>query len=413
MDKQQAVVIGGGAAGFFCAISIAEFNPDIRVLILESGKQTLRKVKISGGGRCNLTHHCFEPQSLVTHYPRGQRELLGPFFQWQPNDMIRWFHDRGIPTKREEDGRVFPSSNSSQSVIECFESEARGAGIQVIKNSPVTSFGYSEGNGLWEVKTEKAETYTASHLCVACGTLKHSKISSYLEALGHSISPPIPSLFAFNIPKHPLAELSGLSLPEAQVSIPSLKISQEGPILITHRGLSGPSVIKLSSWAAKKLFQKNYRFTININWLGAAEGSKSAETIKNARAQYPKSSIAKCPFTVIPKRLWQKLLEIQNIPQDITWSHLSRQQEEMILDGLVRFSLPVDGKTTNKEEFVTCGGVSLKEINFKTMESKKIERLFFAGECLDIDGVTGGFNFQSAWTTARIAAKHISSPKDP
>jgi len=409
MDKQQAVVIGGGAAGFFCAISIAEFNPDIRVLILESGKQTLRKVKISGGGRCNLTHHCFEPRSLVTHYPRGQRELLGPFFQWQPNDMIRWFHNRGISTKREEDGRVFPSSNSSQSIIECFESEARDAGIQVIKNSPVTSFGYSEGQESWEVNTGNGETYSSSHLCVACGTLKYSRISSCLEKLGHSISPPIPSLFAFNVHSHPLATLSGLSLPNVRVSIPSLKISQDGPILITHRGVSGPAVIKLSSWAAQKLFHKDYRFTIEINWLGASEDWTSTETIKNARVQYPKSSITKCPFDIIPKRLWQKILEIQNIPHDLTWSHLSRQQEERIWNGLVKFNLPVDGKTTNKEEFVTCGGVSLKEINFKTMESKKIERLYFAGECLDIDGVTGGFNFQSAWTTARIAAKHISS----
>ena len=409
MDKQQAVVIGGGAAGFFCAISIAEFNPDIRVIILESGKQTLRKVKISGGGRCNLTHHCFEPRSLVTHYPRGQRELLGPFFQWQPNDMIRWFHNRGISTKREEDGRVFPSSNSSQSIIECFESEARDAGIQVIKNSPVTSFGYSESKESWEVNTDNGGTYTSSHLCVACGTLKYSRISSCLEKLGHSISPPIPSLFAFNLPSHPLAKLSGLSLPDVRVSIPSLKISQDGPILITHRGVSGPAVIKLSSWAAQKLFHKDYRFTIEINWLGAREDSISTETIKNARVQYPKSLITKCPFDIIPKRLWQKIIEIQKIPHDITWSHLSRQQEERICNSLVRFILPVDGKTTNKEEFVTCGGVSLKEINFKTMESKKIERLFFAGECLDIDGVTGGFNFQSAWTTARIAAKHISS----
>jgi len=408
MNERQAVVIGGGAAGFFCAISIAEFNPDIRVLILESGKQTLRKVKISGGGRCNLTHHCFEPQSLVTNYPRGQRELLGPFFQWQPNDMIRWFHNRGISTKIEEDGRVFPSSNSSQSIIECFESQARDAGIQVIKNSLVTSFGYSESKGLWEVNTEKGVSYSASYLCVACGTLKHSKISTCLEKLGHSISPPIPSLFAFNIPNHPLAKLSGLSLPNARVSIPSLRIYQDGPILVTHRGVSGPAVIKLSSWAAKELFQKNYRFTIEINWLGAPEDSRSTETIKNVRAQNPKSSIAKCPFKVIPKRLWQKLLQIHNIPPDITWSHLSRQQEEIIWGGLVKFSLPVEGKTTNKEEFVTCGGVTLKEINFKTMESKKIEKLFFAGECLDIDGVTGGFNFQSAWTTARLAAKEIS-----
>jgi predicted Rossmann fold flavoprotein len=412
MNNQQAVVIGGGAAGFFCAISIAEFNPDIRVLILESGKQTLRKVKISGGGRCNLTHHCFEPQSLVTNYPRGQRELLGPFFQWQPNDMIRWFYDRGISTKTEEDGRVFPLSNSSQSIIECFESQARNAGIQIIKNSTVTSFGYSEGKGLWQVNTHKGETHTSSHLCVACGTLKNSRILSCLEKLGHSISPPIPSLFAFNIPSHPLAKLSGLSLPNARVSIPSLKIYQDGPILVTHRGVSGPAVIKLSSWAAQKLFQKNYRFTIEINWLGAPEDSRSTETIKNARVQNPKSSIAKCPFQVIPKRLWQKLLQIHNIPPDITWSHLSRQQEEIIWGGLVKFSLPVEGKTTNKEEFVTCGGVTLNEINFKTMESKKIEKLFFAGECLDIDGVTGGFNFQSAWTTARLAAKEISAQKD-
>ena len=402
------IVVGGGAAGFFCAISIAELNSSTKVTLLEAGKKTLRKVKISGGGRCNLTHHCFEPKLLTSHYPRGQRELLGPFFQWQPKDMIQWFTERGIATKREADGRVFPVSNSSRSIIDCFEKEVRKKDIQVLRNSMVTNIQCIKNTNSWLVETEGGATHEGDQLCIATGTLKNSRISSCLEKLGHTLSPPIPSLFAFNVSSHPLSGLSGLSLQDAEVTIPSLSISQMGPVLITHKGISGPAVIKLSSWAAKKLFFKDYRFEVLINWLGSNGGMEGRMVLKNVRKEHPRSIIGNCPYPLIPKRLWVKLLEQQSIAKDITWAHLSKEQEKSIYEYLTAFRLPVDGKSTNKEEFVTCGGVSLTDVNFKTLESKKAKGLFFAGECLDIDGVTGGFNFQSAWTTARIAATRIA-----
>ena len=409
METREVIVVGGGAAGFFCAISVAELNPCTRVTLLEAGKKTLRKVKVSGGGRCNLTHHCFEPKLLTSHYPRGQRELLGPFFQWQPKDMIQWFTERGIATKREADGRVFPVSNSSQSIIDCFENEVRRKNIQLLKNSMVTDIQHIKNTNSWLVETEEGTIHRGAQLCIATGTLKNSRISSCLEKLGHTLTPSVPSLFAFNVPTHPLSDLSGLSLQDAEVTIPSLSISQIGPVLITHKGISGPAVIKLSSWVAKKLFDKDYKFEVLINWLGSSDDREGRMGLKNVRKEHPRSTIGNCPYPSIPKRLWVKLLEQQSIAKEITWAHMSKEQEKSIYNHLTAFRLLVDGKSTNKEEFVTCGGVSLRDVNFKTLESKRAKGLFFAGECLDIDGVTGGFNFQSAWTTARIAATKIAN----
>ena len=403
------VIVGGGAAGYFCANSIAEFNPNIRIKLLETGSQTLRKVKISGGGRCNVTHHCFDPKILSGNYPRGQKELIGSFYRWQPRDMISWLEKKGVSLKTEEDGRIFPTSNKSQSIIDCLEQFLKSDNVQIRKNCMVRSFKKINSGKTWEVKLENEETLLADRICIATGSIKGSKLIDSLEALGHQMTLPVPSLFAFNSLSHELSELSGISVQKVKIQIVGSNFCQEGPILITHKGISGPGVIKLSSWAARELYQRDYRFNVRINWLGMNGLQTAKETIAVCKKSSASSQIRICPFANLPKRLWIKLIHHLNISSELTWAHLRKSDEENIVKSLTEYVLEINGKSTNKEEFVTCGGINLKEVNFKTMESKKESNLFFAGECLDIDGVTGGFNFQAAWTTARIAATQMAN----
>jgi len=396
------IVIGGGAAGYFAAINAAERYPDLKVIILETSGKVLQKVKVSGGGRCNITNACFEPKELVAYYPRGQKELLGPFHQFATGDIIDWFEKRGVPLKIEADNRIFPKSNTSQSIIDCFLGQADKFGVELYTNYSVNAI--KKQGDLFEVTTSQ-QTYIANYVLIATGSA--SKMFPIIESLGHTIIPSVPSLFTFNITDQRLKDNMGLSVPYGRVKVQSTKLEAQGPVLITHWGLSGPAILKLSAWGALKLNQKNYRFNVEVNWL-----NKKPNTVFNMLTSYkkvnPKKQIAlHCPFNTLPKRLWKQLVEIIQIPSPSTWAQLSHRQQQKLSQQLTQSIFKVNGKSTFKEEFVTAGGVDLKEINFKRFESKLHNNLFFAGEVLNIDAVTGGFNFQNAWTGAWIAAKSI------
>jgi len=393
------IVIGGGAAGYFAAINTAERHPDLKVIILEATSKVLQKVKVSGGGRCNVTNACFEPKELVKNYPRGQKELLGPFHQFMTGDTMQWFEERDVPLKIEEDNRVFPKSNSSQSIIDCFLGQADKYGVELLTNHRVSSI-KKEGH-LFKILTPQ-KTFTTDYLLIATGS--SSKMFPIIKSLGHKIMALIPSLFTFNIADKRLKDNMGLSVPFGRVKVTDTKLEAQGPILITHWGLSGPAILKLSAWGALDLNQKNYQFEIEVNWL-----DKRQDTVLNLLAihkkEHPKKQIyLYSPFKEIPRRLWQKLFEVSEIQEQTTWAQLSNTQLQNLIKQLTKSIFKVTGKSTFKEEFVTAGGVDLKEINFKRFESKLHKNLFFAGEVLNIDAITGGFNFQNAWTGAWIVA---------
>jgi predicted Rossmann fold flavoprotein len=404
-DAKQIVVVGGGAAGYFCALTAAEADPSAKVILLEAGSQVLRKVKVSGGGRCNLTHHCYDPKELSTRYPRGAKELRGAFHHFQPRDTISWFESRGVKTKVESDGRIFPVSDNSQSVIDCLLGEARRLQVLTRRNARVT--GLERKNDRWAVEINREEIIDADRVCLALGSLKGTGMEDILIELGHTLSPLLPSLFAFNLPEHPLKELAGLSVPHATACISPNGKAQSGPLLITHRGLSGPCILRLSAWEAEALAACGYQFEVLINWLGNHSVEKTREEIHSYRKDRAVAQVGTNPRDELPKRLWTALVSQAGIAKETTWAHLSKDGEKNLLKALTEYRAKVKGKTINKEEFVTCGGVSLKEVDFRTMESKLAPGLHFAGECLDFDGITGGFNFQAAWTTGRIAGLAI------
>jgi predicted Rossmann fold flavoprotein len=399
--EKTVVVIGGGAAGYFAAITAAETDPSLRVILLEAGSQVLRKVKISGGGRCNLTHHCFDPKELSTKYPRGARELRGAFHHWQPRDTIEWFETRGVKTKVEDDGRMFPVTDNSQTVINCLRSEACKHGVSERLNSRVTALRQIDDE--WEIELNGKEFLIADKVCLALGSLKQSGLEEILKKLGHTISPLLPSLFAFNLPRHPLKELAGVAVQHASVRTSPKSVVQVGPILITHRGLSGPATLRASAWDARELAEVHYQFTAEINWLGEKTAAQIRHQLQEFRKERAVKKIKHNPYSELPKRLWEKLVELSGNNPEATWAHLPKQAMTKLLNQLTAHQADVSGKTMNKEEFVTCGGVKLRELDFRTMESKVCSGLHFAGECLDLDGITGGFNFQAAWTTGRIA----------
>ncbi|MDP4644953.1 MAG: NAD(P)/FAD-dependent oxidoreductase [Opitutales bacterium] len=397
-QTQEIAIIGGGAAGFFAAITAAEAAPHARVTIYERSKQTLAKVKISGGGRCNVTHSCFDPAKLATHYPRGSRELRGAFHRWQPQDTINWFAERGVTIKREPDGRMFPTTDDSQTIIDCFHQAARNAGVQLRKECGVKSITHQSS---FIIHLSDDTQVSADKVLIATGSLKASTLTRALEALGHSIEPLAPSLFAFNLADKRTHGLSGLSVQNASVRTSDKKSTQTGPILITHRGLSGPAILRLSAWQARALQDENYHFDVSINWLGTVSENQLREQFNRLRKG--KTQVKTKIFEQIPRRFWERLVEVCGIAEDQRWAQLPKDKESALIQELVAGRYSVQGKTTNKDEFVTCGGVNLKEINFKTMESRIVPGLHFAGECLDIDGITGGFNFQAAWTGGRLA----------
>ena len=402
MNKKDVIIVGGGAAGFFAAINIAEQNPKLKVAILERGKEGLQKVKISGGGRCNVTHAEFIPQELILNYPRGEKELLGPFHQFMTGDTIEWFEKRGVPLKIEEDGRMFPESNSSQTIIDCFLNEAKKHQVDVLYNHAVKSI-HKEDN-LWELETSQG-VFLTKKLVIATGS--NPKIWKLLEDLNHTISQPVPSLFTFNIKDERIQDIPGVVAQNVEVKILGTNLWSEGPLLITHVGLSAPAILKLSAFGALELAERNYKFEIEINFIKQSF-EDCLEQLKELKLSLAKKTVYKSTQFELPKRLWHKLILASDMNQETRWADLNKQQLENVASQLTKAVFKVDGKSTFKEEFVTAGGIDLKEINFKTFESKLHKNLFFAGEVINVDAVTGGFNFQNAWTGAYIVAKSIS-----
>ncbi len=396
------IIVGGGAAGFFTAINVAENAPNLKIAILERGKDVLSKVRVSGGGRCNVTHAEFIPDELCKNYPRGEKELKGPFHSFMTGDTIDWFDRRGVALKIEDDGRIFPVSNSSQTIIDCFFSEARRLHIEILTNHSVKSF-YKE-NTCWKVITNQGD-FMAKKLMIATGS--NPKIWNLLQELEHTIIDAVPSLFTFNIKDPRIASLPGV-VTDALIKVKNSKLSSEGPLLITHWGMSGPAILKLSAWGAIELNAYDYDFEIEVNWLQHANQQEVVKDLKVCKGQNPKQQIFKYPQFELPKRLWQNLVIASGIKNDTRWADVNKFQLKTLSEQLTQGIYSVKGKSTFKEEFVTAGGIDLKEVNFKTFESKKHHHLYFAGEVLNIDAITGGFNFQNAWTGGFIAAQAIA-----
>jgi hypothetical protein len=404
----EVVVIGGGAAGFFGAIAIANANPNLKVTLLEAARQPLAKVRISGGGRCNVTHHCFDVAQLVQNYPRGGKALRGAFSRFQPKDTINWFESRGVKLKTEADGRIFPVTDNSETIVNCLIESARKAGVIFKKGIAVKNISKNQDSQQFDIELKTGETLKCNRVLIATGSNRLGY--SWAKNLGHTIESPVPSLFTFNLQDNRLQGLAGISVDNVRVLLLTTgknKLEQTGALLITHWGLSGPAILKLSAWGARILAENNYQLSLQINWLPSENLETIKEKLLETRNTNSKKRIANyCPLG-LPKRLWQNLINYIGIKSDKTWTELSKKELNQLTEEIIRGKYQIKGKGVFKEEFVTCGGVNLKEINFKTMESKICPGLYFAGEVLDIDGVTGGFNFQSAWTTAWIAGNAI------
>ena len=395
------IIVGGGAAGFFTAINIVEKNPKLKVAILERGAEVLQKVRISGGGRCNVTHAIFEPNELVKFYPRGEKELRGPFHQFCSGDTIEWFEKHGVELKIEADGRMFPVSNSSQTIIDCFLKATQKLGIAVLTGQSVQSIFKKENE--WKIETQ-TENYLAEKLILATGS--NPKVWEMLQTFGHALVSPVPSLFTFNIKDSRIKELPGVAA-QVTVKVKDTKLSSTGPLLITHWGMSGPAILKLSAWGARILHDKNYQFTIFVNWLNDADTADVEKKLKDLKQEHAKKSVSKKSPFELTNRLWESLVLASGIEAETKWADLSKIQLQNLANQLTNSTFQVNGKSTFKEEFVTAGGIDLKEINFKTMESKLHKNLYFAGEIVNIDAITGGFNFQNAWTSGFIVANSI------
>ncbi len=412
-------IIGGGAAGFFAAITCAETNPDCRVTIFERGKSVLEKVRVSGGGRCNVTHNCFDAHELVKHYPRGSRELLAPFMQFGPEQTVAWFEQRGIRLKTEPDGRMFPITDDSQTIVDCLTRAAQQAGVKVLTSTRVEKIERVAG-GRWRlVLPERFSGSTSDKLPeTLSGVQPFDKIMlatggsttawEWLGGLGHSIVPPVPSLFTFNTKDTRLRDLAGVSTPRAWLRIPGTKLSAEGPLLVTHWGLSGPAVLRISAWGARDLHEMGYKFPLEVNFLGEKNPLGAEEFLNKIKLESGKKLVAANTQMNLPTRLWQRLVEAAGITAERRWADLGKTDLQAFSSQIAAAQFQVTGKSTFKEEFVTAGGVSLKELNFKTFESKICPGLFMAGEVLDLDAITGGFNFQAAWTGGWLAGQAMA-----
>jgi predicted Rossmann fold flavoprotein len=406
MSNKKLIVIGGGAAGFFCAVNAARLNPALKVILLEKSAKLLSKVKVSGGGRCNTTHACFEIPLLVKKYPRGEQFLKKAFHLFDTNNTIEWFAERGVTLHTESDGRMFPVTNNSQTIIDCLLKEANKYKVDILMQTEVKSIELN--NDQFTLSIAGSKKLMADFVCIACGGYPKTDMFQWLTKTGHTINNPVPSLFTFNIPKHPITELMGLSVSNAKVKIAGTKLIEQGPLLITHWGLSGPVVLKLSAWGARQLAEMNYQFSILVNWLGTTNEAELRQEWAGYRDQFSSNKIGnKHPFE-LPNRLWLFLLSFAGIDIDTRWGELKSAEQNKLIQLLTNHLFEVKGKTTFKEEFVTAGGIQLNEINAQTMESKLQSNLFFAGEIIDVDGITGGFNFQNAWTSGWIAANTIA-----
>ena len=435
MNSQRVIVVGGGAAGFFAAIACAEAAPDTEVTVLEGGSQFLSKVRISGGGRCNVTHACFPPRDFAARYPRGEKALLAPFQKFSARDTVAWFESRGVKLKTEADGRMFPVSDSSETVVNCLLHSARAAKVELRLNCGVESVAKRAGGG-FEVELERRaparlepeqnaelvlgapaaaegesfrEKLVCDRLLLAMGGCRAAAAGQLAVSLGHTLEPPVPSLFTFRAESPWLRSLVGISVGAVEVSVPAAKLRERGPMLVTHQGLSGPAILRLSAWGARVLHGLNYRFPLHVNWLPQLHAEAIAAELKSRQAAQPARLVVNVPVTPLPLRLWEQLVLAASIARDTRWAALSRAAQHRLVQQLLRTEFLVTGKSVNRDEFVTCGGVRLGEVNFKTMESKVCPGLFFAGELLDIDGVTGGFNFQAAWTTGWLAGNAMAA----
>ncbi|MEG4862351.1 NAD(P)/FAD-dependent oxidoreductase [Microcoleus sp. CZ3-B2] len=420
----KITVIGGGAAGFFSAITCAKTYPQARVTLLEAGRQVLAKVRISGGGRCNVTHACFDPGVLVQNYPRGGKALRGAFTRFQPRDTVDWFASHGVKLKTEEDGRMFPITDDSGTIVNCLIRAAEDAGVKIRTGDAVVSVHKLTGNNAegeqggtaptdetrFEIELKSGEKLQCDRILLATGS--NPSGFKWAKELGNTVELPVPSLFTFNISDSRIKDLAGISVPNAKVKLPGAKLEQSGPLLITHWGLSGPAVLKLSAWGARFLHDRHYKTSVLVNWLPQYNAEVLRQQLLAVKSQLSHRSIASsCPFP-IPRRLWERLTSSIGIDEQKRWADLSNKILDRLLLELIQGEYQISGKGAFKEEFVTCGGVNLKEVDFKTMESRRCRGLFFAGEILDIDGVTGGFNFQSAWTTAWLAGIAIGKSDD-
>jgi predicted Rossmann fold flavoprotein len=411
-EKKQLVVIGGGAAGFFCAVNAARMNPSLQVTIIEKSNKLLSKVKVSGGGRCNTTHACFEIPELTKKYPRGQNFIKKAFHWFNTNDTIAWFAERGVQLKTEADGRMFPVTDDSQTIINCLLKEADKYKVEILMQSEVRSLvpGTRDGLDGFTLQTSNSRLLTPDYVCIASGGYPKSSMFDWLRKLGHTIEEPVPSLFTFNMPGNSITELMGVAVEKAAVKVAGTKLAQEGPLLITHWGMSGPAILRLSAWGARQLADMNYHFTLLVNWLPDYREQDLRSDWQSYRDEYAgQKTGGKNPFG-LPNRLWMHLLACSDIHPDTRWAEMPAKEQNKLIKNLTAQEFLVKGKTTFKEEFVTCGGIKLTEIDPNTMQSKIQPDIFFAGEVMDVDGITGGFNFQNAWTSGWIAAKAIAAP---
>lgn len=401
MDQQNIIIIGGGAAGYFGALACAEKFPNARVSILEKTRQPLAKVRISGGGRCNTTHYSFDPTFLISRYPRGSSFLRSLFHRFQPRDTIAWFADRGVVLKTEEDGRMFPISNNSQTIIDCFQREATKLGVSV--QLGVEVIGLERLDQGYKVFLADGKELLCKYVLVATGS--NTKVHSWLIRLGHTIIPPVPSLFTFHIDDEKIAGLAGVSVKETQLQCGSFK--ETGPVLITHWGLSGPATLRLSAWAARELHEKGYTADLKLNWVPKFKQDELRSAFLEMKQRMPGQRVFADPLFELPRKLWERLLFASGVQEHTRFSGISMAMLQKVLETLSASQFKIQGKSLHKEEFVTCGGICLDEVHPQTMESRICPGLYFAGEVLDIDGVTGGFNFQSAWTTSWLAAQNM------
>lgn len=403
-NTKRLIVIGGGAAGFFCAVNAARMHQPMEVIVVEKTSKLLSKVKVSGGGRCNVTHACFDIPEMVKRYPRGLNFVKKSFHQFFTTDTIAWFDERGVKLKTEEDGRMFPVTDSSQTIIECLLREANRYNVQIRMNREVQELSQSENK--WRVLFTSGETLEADAVCIACGGYPKITQFRWLLDLGHTVEEPVPSLFTFNLPDHPIRQLMGVST-NARVKIMGSKLAETGPVLVTHWGLSGPAVLRLSAWGARELAERKYDFSISVNWLPEFNEQSARTALQSLRMEAPQKKVHAHHNFDLPQRLWQFLCEVSGINAAMRWADLPAVSQNKLVSNLTAHVFQVQGKTTFKEEFVTSGGIKLSEVDPNTMQSRKLPGLYFAGEILDVDGITGGFNFQHAWTSGYVAAKNI------
>jgi predicted Rossmann fold flavoprotein len=407
-SNKSLIVIGGGAAGIFCAVNAARRDPSLHVIVVEKTGKLLSKVRVSGGGRCNVTHACYDIAEMAKRYPRGGHFVRKAFHRWFTTDTVNWFHERGVDLKTEEDGRMFPVTDTSQTIIDCLMREVNKYGVEIWMQAEVKELLAGHGPR-FSVLLADGRNLPADYVCVACGGYPKSGMFDWIRGLGHSIEEPLPSLFTFNMPGDPITRLMGISVPEAQVKISGSRLVEKGPLLITHWGLSGPAILRLSAWGARELAVGGYQFSILLNWLPGHTEPQVRERLQQLRYDWAARKVGSGNPFGLPQRLWDYLLETAGIGSGVRWADLPAREQNRLVSLLCAGTFAVGGKTTFKEEFVTAGGVRLAEVDPATFQSRKVAGLFFAGEILDVDGITGGYNFQHAWTSGWVAADTIAA----